>query len=126
MDRNKTIVKTSIIGIVTNFFLVIFKAGIGFLVNSIAIILDAVNNLTDVLSSVITIAGTKLANKAPDKKHPYGHGRIEYFTAVIISVIILVAGVIAIKESIEPSEKTVINQDKVQIVNNSFLPTRFL
>ena len=101
MDRNKTIVKTSIIGIISNIFLVIFKSIIGFMVNSIAIILDAVNNLTDVLSSVITIIGTKLANKAPDKKHPYGHGRIEYFTSVIIALIIMLAGVGAIKESIE-------------------------
>ena len=100
MERNKKIVKTSILGILANIVLVIFKSTIGFLANSIAIILDAVNNLTDVLSSVITIVGTKLANKAPDKKHPYGHGRIEYFTSVIIAVIVLFAGITAIKESI--------------------------
>ena len=101
MDRNKIIVKTSFLGIAVNIILVIFKATIGFLANSIAIILDAVNNLTDVLSSVITIIGTKFANKAPDKKHPYGHGRIEYFTSVIIGVIVLLAGITAAKESIE-------------------------
>ena len=101
MDRNKIIVKTSIIGIATNIILVAFKATIGFIANSIAIILDAVNNLTDVLSSVITIIGTRMSNKAPDKKHPYGHGRIEYLTAVAISAIVLYAGVIAGKESIE-------------------------
>ena len=101
MDRNKTIVKTSILGIVVNIILVVFKAIIGLIANSIAIILDAVNNLTDVLSSLITIIGTKLSNKAPDKKHPYGHGRIEYFTSVIISMIILLAGITAGKESIE-------------------------
>lgn len=101
MDRNKIIVKTSIIGIATNIILVAFKATIGFIANSIAIILDAVNNLTDVLSSVITIIGTRMSNKAPDKKHPYGHGRIEYLTAVVISAIVLYAGVIAGKESIE-------------------------
>ena len=100
MDRNKVIVKTSILGIVVNIFLVIFKAIIGILSNSIAIVLDAVNNLTDVLSSVITIIGTKFANKAPDKEHPYGHGRAEYFTALIISIIILSAGVTAGRESI--------------------------
>ena len=92
MDRNKAIIKTSILGIAVNIILVIFKAIIGIIVNSIAIILDAVNNLTDVLSSVITIVGTKLANKAPDKKHPYGHGRIEYFTSLIIGIIVLFAG----------------------------------
>ena len=89
MDRNKIIVRTSGLGIIVNIFLVIFKAIIGLLANSIAIVLDAVNNLTDVLSSVITIVGTKLSTKAPDKEHPYGHGRIEYFTSIIISTIVL-------------------------------------
>ena len=100
MDRNKIIIKTSILGIVVNIILVIFKAIIGIIANSIAITLDAVNNLTDALSSVITIVGTKLSNKAPDKKHPYGYGRIEYFTSVIISAIVLFAGITAGKESI--------------------------
>ena len=99
MDRNKVIIKTSILGIVFNVILVIFKIIVGVLANSIAIILDAVNNLTDALSSVITIVGTKLSNKAPDKKHPYGHGRVEYFTSVIISAIVLFAGITAGKES---------------------------
>lgn len=99
MNRNKIIIKTSFLGILVNIILVIFKATIGALVNSIAIILDAVNNFTDILSSVITIIGTKLSNKAPDKKHPYGHGRIEYFTALIISMIVLFAGITAGKES---------------------------
>ena len=100
MDRNKVIVKTSILGIFMNIMLVIFKMLVGFFANSISIILDAVNNLTDILSSIVTIVGTKLSTKAPDKEHPYGHGRIEYFTSVILSVIILLAGVSAIKESI--------------------------
>ncbi|MBR3255454.1 MAG: cation transporter [Clostridia bacterium] len=100
MDRNKKIIKTSIIGIVVNAILVGFKMTVGLLVNSIAIVLDAVNNLTDVLSSVITIIGTKLANRKPDKEHPYGHGRIEYFTSIIIGAIILFAGILAIKESV--------------------------
>ena len=101
MDRKKIIIKTSITGILVNVMLVIFKSIVGFFTNSIAIILDAINNLTDVFSSIVTIIGAKLANKAPDKKHPYGHGRIEYFAAIIIAVIILVAGAMAIKESIE-------------------------
>ncbi|MBQ9266933.1 MAG: cation transporter [Clostridia bacterium] len=100
MDRKKIIVRTSIFGIAVNLVLVLFKAVVGLIANSIAIILDAVNNFTDALSSIITIIGTKLANKEPDKKHPYGHGRIEYFTSVIIAVIILLAGVSAIRESI--------------------------
>ena len=101
MERQKIIIKTSILGILVNIILVIFKATIGIIVNSIAITLDAVNNLTDAISSIITIIGTKLANKKPDKEHPYGHGRIEYFTSVIISFIVLIAGVTALKESFE-------------------------
>ena len=100
MDRNKKIIKTSIIGIITNAFLVGFKMFVGLLANSIAIILDGVNNLTDMLSALVTIIGTKLANKKPDKEHPYGHGRIEYFSSVLIGAIILFAGILAIKESI--------------------------
>lgn len=101
MDRQKRIIKTSILGIIVNIILVAFKATIGLLANSIAITLDAVNNLTDAISSIITIVGTKLANKKPDKEHPYGHGRIEYITSVIISAIVLFAGVTALKESFE-------------------------
>ena len=101
MERNKTIIKTSIKGIIVNVILVIFKAVIGVIVNSIAIILDAVNNLSDAISSIITIIGTKLAGRKPDKEHPYGHGRIEYFASLIIAVIVLVAGVTSGKESIE-------------------------
>ena len=100
MDRDKIIVRTSVIGILVNLILVAFKATIGIMVNSIAITLDAVNNLTDALSSIITIIGTKLAGKAPDKKHPYGYGRIEYFSSVIISVIVLLAGITALEESV--------------------------
>lgn len=100
-NRDKIIVRTSFIGIAANIVLVLFKMAVGLLANSIAIILDAVNNLSDALSSTITIIGTKLASKAPNKKHPYGHGRIEYITSVIISVIVLLAGLTSIKESIE-------------------------
>ena len=99
MSRQAKIVKTSIIGIAVNLILVAFKATIGILVNSIAITLDAVNNLTDALSSIITIIGTKLAGKAPDKEHPYGYGRIEYFASVIIAAIVLWAGITAFMES---------------------------
>ena len=99
-NRSKIIVKTSIIGILTNLGLVTLKAFVGLIAGSIAIIMDAINNLSDALSSVITIVGTKLAQKKPDAKHPYGHGRVEYITSLIISVIILVAGAGAIAESI--------------------------
>lgn len=101
MNRNQVIIKTSIIGIIVNLILVIFKMTIGFLANSIAVILDGVNNLGDALSSIITIIGTKLAGKAPDKKHPYGYGRIEYLTSVLIAVIVLMAGITSVRESVD-------------------------
>ena len=100
-NRQSKIIKTSILGIVVNIILVIFKATIGFIVNSIAIILDAVNNLSDVMSSIITIVGTKLSNKKPDKKQPDCHGRIEYFTSVIIAILVMYAGVTAFRESFD-------------------------
>lgn len=100
MSRNQKIIRTSIVGIMVNVVLVIFKMIVGLLANSIAIILDAVNNLSDALSSVITIIGTKLAGRKPDKKHPYGHGRIEYLTSVLIAVIMLFAGITSLKESV--------------------------
>ena len=98
-SREKTIVKTSIVGIVANVFLAAFKAVIGVMTNSIAIVLDAVNNISDAGSSMITIIGTKLAGKEPDKKHPFGYGRIEYLSAMIISVIVLYAGITSLTES---------------------------
>ncbi len=100
-NREKEIVKTSVLGIIGNVFLVAFKAFVGILAGSIAIILDAVNNFTDALSSIITIAGTKLSGKRPDKKHPYGYGRIEYLTSTLIAVLILFAGGMAVYESIK-------------------------
>lgn len=100
-DRGKIIIRTSIIGIVANVFLAAFKAVVGLMSNSIAIVLDAVNNLSDAISSVITIIGTKLARKQPDKKHPMGHGRVEYLTATVISIIVLYAGVTSFVESVK-------------------------
>ena len=101
LSREKIIVRTSIIGIVANVFLAAFKAVIGLLTNSIAIVLDAVNNISDAGSSLITIIGTKLAGRQPDKKHPFGYGRIEYLSAMIISVIVLYAGVTSFAESVK-------------------------
>jgi cation diffusion facilitator family transporter len=99
MERQEKIIKTSIIGIVVNLILVAFKAFVGIMTNSIAITLDAVNNLTDALSSIITVIGAKLAHRPPDKNHPYGYGRIEYFSSVIIVAIVLWAGFTALLES---------------------------
>ncbi|MBO4705864.1 MAG: cation transporter [Spirochaetaceae bacterium] len=100
-NREKTIIRTSIISIIANIVLAGFKAFVGLLSNSIAIISDAVNNTSDALSSIITIAGTKLAGKAPNKKHPYGYGRIEYITSSIISGIVLYAGITSLVESVK-------------------------
>ena len=107
-SRERLIVRTGITGIVANLLLASAKAAAGLAAGSIAMVLDAVNNTSDSLSSVITIIGTKLANRKPDKKHPLGHGRIEYLTQMIIAGIILYAGITALIESIkkiiEPSE----------------------
>ena len=100
-NREKTVISTSVISIVANIILAVFKAVIGFLANSIAIISDAVNNLSDALSSIITIVGTKLAGKDPEKKHPYGYGRIEYMTSLVVSGIVLYAGIATFVESIK-------------------------
>ena len=100
-NRSKVIVRTSIVGIVTNVVLSAFKAVIGFITGSIAVTLDAVNNLSDALSSVITIVGAKLANKLPDKKHPLGYGRIEYLSAMIVAAIVLYAGGTSAVESVK-------------------------
>ena len=101
MDRSRTINRTGALGILVNIILVAFKSVVGWISGSIAIILDAVNNLSDVLSSVITIVGTRFAMKKPDKDHPFGHGRSEYVAASVIAVIILYAGVTALIESVK-------------------------
>ena len=101
VSREQTIIRTSVIGIAANVMLAAFKAVVGVLTNSIAIVLDAVNNISDAGSSLITIVGTKLAAKEPDKKHPFGYGRIEYLSAMIISVIVLYAGITSLTESVK-------------------------
>lgn len=100
MKREQEILKVSRQGIMVNVILVLFKATMGFLSNSIAIILDAVNNLSDAISSLITIIGTKLASKKPDKKHPYGYGRVEYLASTTIGILIIIAGFTSLKESV--------------------------
>ena len=100
-SRDQIIIRTSIIGIAANIFLAAFKAVIGLLSHSIAVTLDAVNNLSDALSSLITIIGAGLANRKPDKKHPLGHGRTEYLSAIIVSAIVLYAGINSAVESVK-------------------------
>lgn len=99
--RENIILQTSCIGILVNLLLAGFKAVVGFSTNSIAILMDALNNLSDVLSSVITVAGAKLADRNPDFEHPFGHGRYEYLSALVISIIIFYAGVTAMVESVK-------------------------
>lgn len=100
-DREKIIIRTSLVGIVTNLLLAGFKAAVGLISHSIAITLDAVNNTSDALSSVITIVGAKLGAKAPDKKHPLGYGRIEYISSMLVAAIILYAGITSAVESVK-------------------------
>ena len=100
-EREAAIVRTSAIGIAANVALAAFKAAVGILSNSIAVTLDAVNNLSDAISSIITIVGTKLSNKKADREHPFGHGRIEYITTTVIAAIIMYAGISSLFKSIQ-------------------------
>ena len=100
-SRSAIIVRTSIIGIAANVLLAAFKAAVGILSHSIAVTLDAVNNLSDALSSVITIIGSRVASKRPDKKHPLGHGRVEYLSAMLVAAIVLYAGITSMVESVK-------------------------
>ena len=86
----------SVMGICFNILLFTLKLFAGFISNSIAIMADAVNNLSDALSSVITIIGTKLAGRKPDKKHPLGHGRTEYLSAMIVAAIVAIPILLAL------------------------------
>lgn len=89
------------LGIISNSILCIAKIITGIIAGSIAIIADGINNLTDASSSVITLAGFKLASMPEDDEHPYGHARIEYITGMIVSILIVVVGVELGKSSIE-------------------------
>ena len=120
MDRSQDIIRTSWIGIIANVLLAGFKAAVGILASSVAIVMDAVNNLSDALSSVITIVGTKLSQRPADRKHPFGFGRIEYFSAIIIAVIVLSAGITSLIESVkkifDPTEPSYTTTTLVVIV----------
>lgn len=107
-DRQREIIKAGTVGIAANVLLAAFKAAVGLLSNSIAVILDAVNNLSDALSSLVTIGGAKIAGKKPDRDHPLGHGRIEYVSALIVAAIVLYAGTTSLIESV----KKIINPSK--------------
>ena len=108
-ERRKKIIGVSIIGIVANLLLGVLKAVLGLLSGSIALISDALNNITDSSSSLITIVGTKLAAKAPDKQHPFGHGRTEYLTSILIGGIVFLTGF----QSLINSVKAVFNKEDI-------------
>ena len=101
MNRAQKIIRTSVVGIVANVMLAAFKAAVGIVASSVAIVMDAVNNLSDALSSVITIIGTKLSERPADREHPFGFGRVEYFSAIIIAVLVLSAGITSLIESVK-------------------------
>ena len=115
--RERKIVRTSIIGVIANIFLAAFKAFIGVLTHSVAITMDAINNATDACSSLITIIGTKLAAREPDKKHPLGQGRLEYLSTLAISALILYAGITALYESVKKILKPAVPEyDKISLL----------
>ena len=99
--RGKYGILSSATGIVVNILLSIVKLVIGIIANSISIISDALNNITDVGSSIVTMIGFKLSQKKIDKDHPWGHGRMEYITAFIVDIIILMVGFELLKSSID-------------------------
>ena len=78
-----------VVGIIANFILFAVKFSVGLLTSSIAIMADAFNNLSDMASSIITIVGFKLASMPPDKEHPFGHGRLEYISALIVAFMVM-------------------------------------
>ena len=105
------------VGIVVNVLLFLFKITVGILSGSVAIAADAINNLSDAGSSVVTVFGFKLSSKPADSGHPFGHGRIEYIAGVIVSIIIIAMGLDFLKESVvrifSPSE---VKMGKVLII----------
>ena len=98
-----------VVGIIVNLLLFITKLFVGVILNSIAVTADAFNNLSDVASSVITILGFKLANKPADKEHPFGHGRLEYISGLLVSFLVMLVGIEFIKTSFD----RIINPSKV-------------
>lgn len=110
-SRESIITMTSGLGVFVNIIMALTKVIIGALASSIAIISEGVNNAADVLSAIITLVGSKLARKHPDKKHPFGYGRIEYLVSLIISVLILVTGV----EMVISSVKLIFNPEELNI-----------
>lgn len=100
-ERSRIIARTSALGVCANLFIALVKVILGIITSSIAIVSEGVNNATDALTSVLALVGAKLATKKPDKKHPFGYGRVEYLTSLVIAVVILVSGVEMLIESVK-------------------------
>lgn len=115
--RKKTGYFVSITGIIFNVLLSVAKVIIGLFVHSIAIMADAVNNIFDTISSVVTLLGFKLSEKPADREHPYGHGRIEYISGLLISIIVIIIGLQFIKSSV----LRILNPDVVKFDKLSFI-----
>ena len=109
--RKKAGFLSSTVGIVCNIILFVSKFIIGTIANSVAIISDAFNNLTDCLSCIITMFGYNLASKPADKEHPFGHGRMEYFTSLIIAVFIIIVGF----EFFKTSLSRILNKEDIDV-----------
>lgn len=90
----------AMVGIISNVFLVVLKITIGLIINSLAVVADGLNNLSDSISSLVSLVSFKIANRPADKDHPFGHGRIEYVAALIVSFLILLVGYEILKQSI--------------------------
>ena len=99
--RNKYGYLAGVVGILMNFLLFGFKLAIGLLTSSIAVMADAFNNLSDMASSIVTIIGFKLSSVPPDEEHPFGHGRLEYISALVVAFMVMLVGVQFIKSSFE-------------------------
>lgn len=122
--REKYGVLSGTLGIFCNLFLFLVKLIIGLIMNSIAIISDAVNNLSDMATSVVTIISSKMSNRRPDREHPYGHGRIEYISSMLVAFMIVLVGVELLKTSVDKilnPEKLIFNWGLIIILASSIL-----
>jgi len=99
--REKYGILAGVLGIICNLFLFILKLCLGIFMNSIAVISDAFNNLSDCGSSLIAIIAARVSNRPPDLEHPYGHGRIEYISSLVVSFLIILVGFELLKSSFE-------------------------
>ena len=117
--RESYSVLAGVLGIICNLVLVIIKLSAGFVMNSIAVISDGLNNLSDMGSSVVSLIGAKLSSKQADRDHPFGHGRFEYIAALVVSFLIIHLGF----DNLSDSFKKVLSPEKV---NFSILPVVIL